>query len=118
MRPFPDARPCRTSQNRIEMNAAIGFVTVLAHDGWGDHMDWDDGWWLVMMIGMVIFWALVVLGIVWLVREMSGHRGLGGHRESDPLELLDRRLAEGTVSPDDYRERRAILTGSEAGDGR
>lgn len=101
------------------MNGAIGFVTVLAHDGWGGHMDWDDGWWLVMMIGMVVFWALVVLGIVWLVREMSGHRGLGGHRQPDPLELLDRRLAEGTVSPDDYRERRAILTGSShSGEGR
>lgn len=101
------------------MNAAIGFVTVLAQDGWGDHMDWDDGWWLVMMFGMVIFWALVVLGIVWLVREMSGHRGLGGDRKPDPIELLDRRLAEGTISPEDYRERRAILTGSShaAGEG-
>jgi putative membrane protein len=96
------------------MHAVIGFVTVLADNG--DHMDWDDGWWVVMMIGMVIFWALVVLGIVWLVREFSGNRGLGlglgGRRESEPLELLDRRLAEGTISPDDYRERREILTGS------
>ncbi len=75
-------------------------------------MDWDNGWWLVMMIGMVVFWALVVVGIVWLVREASGHRGFGGNRGHDPLELLDRRLAEGTVSPEDYRERRAILTGS------
>ncbi|HEU5063755.1 MAG TPA: hypothetical protein VFT79_11475 [Solirubrobacterales bacterium] len=94
------------------MSAVIGLVTILAHAGWGDHMDWDDGWWLVMMIGMVIFWALVVLGIVWLARELSGRPGLGGHRNPDPLELLDRRLAEGTVSPEDYRERRAILTGS------
>lgn len=93
------------------MNAAIGFVTFLAHGGWGDHMDWDDGWWL-MMIGMVVFWALVVLGIVWLVREVSGRGGFGGHREPDALELLDRRLAEGTISPEDYHERRAILTAS------
>ena len=81
-------------------------------------MDWDDGWWL-MMIGMVVFWALVVLGIVWLVREMSGRGGLGSHREPDALELLDRRLAEGTISPEDYHERRAILTGSShPGEGR
>lgn len=94
------------------MNAAIGTTTVLAHHGWGDHMDWGGGWWVVMVIGMVIFWALVVVGIVWLVREASGHRGFGVRRGHDPLELLDRRLAEGTISPDDYRERRAILTGS------
>lgn len=93
------------------MNVVTGFVTLLAQNGWGDHMDWDGGWWVAMMIGMVIFWALVALGIVWLVREMSGHRG-GGDRGDDPLALLDRRLAEGTISPEDYRERRAILTGS------
>lgn len=84
-------------------------AVILAHGGWGDHMDWDGGWW-VMMIGMLVFWALVVLGIVWLVREVSG-RSDRPRREPEALELLDRRLADGSISPEDYRERRAILTG-------
>jgi uncharacterized membrane protein len=45
------------------------------------------------------------------VRELAGRGGRLG-REPDAMEVLDRRLAEGTISPDDYRERRAILTGS------
>ena len=32
---------------------------------------------------------------------------------SDPLRLLDRRLADGTISPEDYARRKAILTGDE-----
>jgi putative membrane protein len=26
------------------------------------------GWWLLMSVGMVAFWALVIYGIIWLVR--------------------------------------------------
>jgi len=71
----------------------------------------DDGWWILMTVGMALFWGLVILGLVWLVRELAGR---GGRLSRDPetLELLDRRLADGTISPEDYRERRAILTGS------
>lgn len=70
------------------------------------------GWWVVMAIGMVLFWALVIVGLVWLARELTGRGGSGLKLRQDPLELLDRRLAEGTISPDDYRERREILRGS------
>jgi putative membrane protein len=93
------------------MATLIGSAIVLANESWGHHMDWGGGWWIVMMIGMVLFWGLVVLGIVWLVRELSGRRGWPG-RQPDPLELLDRRLAEGSISLEDYRERRAVLSGS------
>lgn len=91
-------------------SALIGFAALIAdYDG---HMDWDGGWWIVMAIGMVLFWGLVILGIVWLVRELSGGRGRGWFRsEPDAVAILERRLAEGTISPEEYRERRAILTG-------
>lgn len=90
------------------MNADLTTAAfLLADSDWG-HM--DGGWWVVMAIGMVLFWALVIVGLVWLVRELTGRRGLRSRQ--DPLELLDRRLAEGTISPEDYRERREILRGS------
>jgi len=90
------------------MNADLTSAALLLADSdWG-HM--DGGWWVVMVVGMVLFWALAIVGLVWLVRELTGSRGLRSGQE--PLELLDRRLAEGTISPQDYRERREILTGS------
>jgi putative membrane protein len=79
-----------------------------------DHMDWDGGWWVLMALGMIVFWGLVIFGIVWLVRELAGHRGHHGHgpgpRADDPLAILDRRLADGSIAPEEYRERRAALT--------
>lgn len=69
------------------------------------------GWMIVMMIGMVLFWGLVILGIVWLVRSApwaSPHHGHG-----TPLDILDRRFAAGEMSAAEYRERRAVLRGKD-----
>lgn len=93
------------------MNADLMSATLLLADLDGHHM--GDGWWVLMVLGMALFWGLVILGGIWLVREVVGRRG----REPDALELLDRRLADGTISPEDYRERRNILTGSPSGEG-
>ena len=79
----------------------------------GDHMDWDGGWGVVMMIAMLLFWGFVIVAAVWLLREVVSRRPRDG---GDPLELLDRRLAEGTISPDDYANRKAILSGGEPPD--
>jgi putative membrane protein len=82
--------------------------------GWGHHMgDWGAGWWILMAFLMVVFWGLVVVGAVWLVRSLvSGQHGAGG---DTALEILDRRLAAGEISPEEYRERRATLSGDSPG---
>jgi uncharacterized membrane protein len=63
-----------------------------------------------MMLGMMLFWIAALVGFVWLVHSGIEHR-------RDPLaetalSILDRRFAEGTISVDDYRERKGILTGA------
>lgn len=89
---------------------------LLAQGDVDGHMDWDGGWWILMAIGMVLFWGLVILGIVWLVRELGSGRGRGEpSRQDDPLAILDRSLAEGTISAEQYHERRAILSGGPPG---
>lgn len=76
-------------------------------DTWGMHdSDVGAGWMIVMMVGMVLFWTLVALGVVWLLREAIGHS-----RSSDPLTILDRRLAEGKLSPEEYEQRKRTLGG-------
>lgn len=89
------------------MNIAL---TVLLADTWGMHGDdVGAGWMIVMMAFMVLFWAAVILGIVWLVRGASGGWRWGGERKETPSEVLERRFAEGAISVEDYRQRREVI---------
>ena len=84
-------------------------VIVLA-DAWGMHQgDVGLGWWIVMMLGMAIFWGVVITLVVWLVR--SGTRP----RSQPPEEILRQRLADGSISVEEYEQRRAALDDSTSG---
>ena len=76
-------------------------------------MDWGSGGWVLMAIGMALFWGLVVLGVIWLVRTFSqpGHHSEANHGLS-AIEILDRGLAQGTISTEEYEKRRRLLDGS------
>jgi putative membrane protein len=88
-------------------------LAALVSADWGDHMDgWGAGPWIVMVVGMVFFWAFVVVGVVWLVRARPWTAATGG---DSAMDLLDRRFAAGEISADEYRERRAVLRGGDSG---
>ena len=71
------------------------------------------GWWIAHLIFMLLIAALVILAIVWLVRNLGA--GSGRQRgEPTALEVLDRRFAEGAISVEEYHERRRILGGGPA----
>jgi putative membrane protein len=85
---------------------------------------WDDGWtagnWILMSVGMLLFWALVAAGIVWLVRYTAAERrtsnasgvSLGKHTTSPTptaRDILDERYARGEISDEEYRPRRDTL---------
>ena len=76
---------------------------------WGP---WEGGWWgLGMMLTSLLFLALIVVGIVFIVRSFSE----GGRPEHQPegnraLDILDERFARGEVDQKEYEERRRILT--------
>ena len=91
----------------------IASILLSDFDG---HMDWDGGWGVLMVIGMLLFWVLVIAAVIWIVRELTGDRrssSVHASRADDPMQILDRRLADGSITPEDYQARRAILTGSE-----
>ena len=79
--------------------------------GWGMH----PGWWmwgaggLVMMFMMMVFWGLViaglVLGIRWLVRQ-----GRDGQPDR-ALEILRERYARGEINKEEFDLRRRDLSG-------
>lgn len=70
------------------------------------------GWWgFVMGLVMLLFVALLVVGIVVLVRSSSG--GVPRNAESTrgrALDILDERFARGEIDAKEYEERRRILT--------
>ena len=98
------------------MNFAL---TVLLADTWGMHGDdVGTGWMVVMMVFMVLFWAAIILGIVWLARGASGGgwHWRGERKETEtPCEILERRFAEGAISVEDYQQRREVIGGSARG---
>jgi putative membrane protein len=70
------------------------------------------GWGMALMgIGMVLFWALIVLGLIALVRYLQT---AGGPREvrATPEELLAERFARGEIDEQEYRLRLDTLHGT------
>lgn len=87
------------------------FVTSVPADMWHwHHGEAGIGWWIVMMLGMVVFWGAAIALIVWLVR--GGGIDLRRRPPEDPLEILKRRLADGSISVEEYEQRRAALEAS------
>jgi putative membrane protein len=63
----------------------------------------------LMTVSMVLFWALVIFGVVALVRYLSRNdRGSGA--PATPKELLAERFARGEIDEDEYRRRLEVLT--------
>ncbi len=81
--------------------------------------DWSGpGWWIVFFpLGWFVFFFL----IFFVFRRFGpwgwgpgcgphyARRGWGG--PADPLDVLDRRFAAGEIDAEEYRSRRATLTG-------
>ena len=81
-------------------------------DTWGMHGDVGAGWMTLMMASMVLFWGAIIVGIVWLIRGVvrGGSAPAGTHvRKEGPVEILERRFAEGAITEEDYRARREVL---------
>lgn len=72
------------------------------------------GWgYPIALIGMALFWAAVIYGIVALVRYAGRGRYQGaGPGSAPPAEqVLAERFARGEIDEDEYLRRRATLRG-------
>lgn len=92
------------------------------HEGMG----W--GGWVLWILLTVAFWALVVMAVIWLVRNITGRghvdRRFGGgpgvaaygpvgppHVASSAEQILGERYARGEIDENEYRTRLAVLRG-------
>ncbi len=77
---------------------------------YGGHM--DNGWgWAMMALWMIIAVVVVVALVVWFIRNQNSSQmgAAGGPGVETPLQILDRRLAIGEITPEEYEQRAAIL---------
>jgi putative membrane protein len=77
---------------------------------WGMHpMGWMWGaWGIGMMLMVLVFWGLVIAGIVVGIRWLA--RQDGGARRDAALEILRERYARGDISKEEFDARKRDLT--------
>lgn len=95
---------------------AAGPLPAIAQQGYGPwHMhDWGFGWggmWLGPIIMLAVL-ALLVAGIISLVRWMGGDRGPSDQANRSARDILDERYARGEIDREEYLRRRDDLAGS------
>ena len=57
---------------------------------------------------MILFWILVILGIVYLVKALTG-RGASSPKEESPPDILKKRYAKGEIDHEEFIKRKKDL---------
>lgn len=78
---------------------------------WGDMGGWGWGWGLFGVAHMLLWWVLIILGIVVLAKWLFG----GSPRRDDrlgnrALEILAERYAKGEIGKEEYEQKRKDLS--------
>lgn len=75
---------------------------------WSGHM--TTAGWIVSILWTLFILALLAAAVAWLISALSG-RGAGTASEPSAREILDRRLASGELSVEQFKELRETLNG-------
>lgn len=91
----------------------IGLVGGWQGYGYGMMGPWMmggfGGMWF-MPIFMIIFWGLVIWGIVALVRSVSEPRSSDASKSESALDVLKRRYARGEINKEEFEEKKKDLS--------
>lgn len=77
-------------------------------------MNWGNGFggWGIPFFGpffMIIFWALIIIGIVYLVKMLTGQQGSTEEKKETPLDILKKRYAKGEIDKKEFDKKKKDL---------
>ncbi|MCB0993693.1 MAG: SHOCT domain-containing protein [Acidimicrobiales bacterium] len=74
------------------------------------HGDWNGWAWLAMSASMLVFWGLVIWGVVTVARSANQPaRHTLDTPPRDPEQILRERFAQGDIDETEYEHRRQVL---------
>lgn len=79
---------------------------------WGDMgsmMGYGGSWGALGILHMVLWWVLIILGIVVLVKWLAGGKNRSQAGSDRALDILRERYARGEIEKDEYDKRRQDL---------
>lgn len=97
----------------IVLPLVFGLISGWQYGSWGmmgPGMMGGFGWMWLMPIFFIIFWGLVIWGIVALVRGLSESRGSDSSKADSALEVLKKRYAQGEINKEEYEGKKKDLT--------
>jgi putative membrane protein len=72
-------------------------------------MGFGGGW-----IFMVLFWGLIILGVVYLVKILLGGSSTEEKRNESAQEVLEKRFARGEMSKEEFEDAMEVLRRNKA----
>jgi putative membrane protein len=76
--------------------------------GW-HQQSWGAGAWSLMAVGMIVFWSLVVMAIVLVVRHFGSSSSVAAPNADPHEEFLRARFAHGEIDEDEFSKRLSFL---------
>ncbi len=67
------------------------------------------GWPMIGGIGMILFWALIIGGVVWLAQTFMREAKTSAPKDEPPVEILKRRYAKGEITKDQFEQMKRDL---------
>lgn len=69
------------------------------------------GWWggPLFMFMHLLFWGVIIFGIVWAIRRIFPAVAPAGPRQSEAEQILKRRYASGEISTEEFSQKKKDL---------